>query len=89
LGTSLIKKVEAYKNEITGWLLFFGTMFVVMVGTREMGLTWDETLAYMRGSEVFLEWLSQVQQRILAGQWSSIWDPVFHEKYWPLMTAAN
>ena len=60
-----------------------------MAGTREMGLTWDETLAYMRGSEVLLDWLSQVQQRILAGQWGSIWDPAFHAKYWPLMTAEN
>jgi len=61
----------------------------VLAGTEEMGLTWDETLAYLRGSDIFLEWVSQVQQRILAGQWASIWEPAFHHKYWPLMTPEN
>ncbi len=54
-----------------------------------MGYSWDEVLAYFAGSENFLEWLSQVRERILAGQWDSIWEPAFHRQYWPLMTPEN
>lgn len=73
----------------TGWILFCVTLLAVVSGSWEMGYAWDEALAYFRGSENFREWLSQVRERILEGQWSSLWEPAFHRKYWPLMTPEN
>ena len=58
-------------------------------GTAGMGLTWDESMAHFWGSEVFRAWLSHAWDTLLAGQWSVLWDPAFHGKYWPPVTPEN
>jgi len=60
-------------------------MAAVVAGTMEMGYSWDEALAHFQGSEIIRDWLSQAQEKILAGQWGALWEPSFHRKYWPVI----
>jgi len=60
------------------------TVFAVLAGSQEMGLTWDEALAHFGGSEILREWLVVVKEGFQAGEWGVLTDPAVLQKYWPV-----
>ena len=76
-------------SRLTGWILFCVVLTAVGSGVAGMGLTWDESMAHFWGSEVFRAWLSNAWDILIAGQWSILWDPAFHEIFWPPVTPEN
>ncbi|TDJ51482.1 MAG: DUF2029 domain-containing protein [Nitrospina sp.] len=89
IETASQENKQVRRIRITGWILFSVVGMAVGSGTAGMGLTWDESMAHFWGSEVFRAWLSHAWDTLLAGQWSVLWDPAFHGKYWPPVTPEN
>jgi len=74
------------KTSITAIILFLSTLSLVTVGISDVGIVWDEPNAHFLGSELVVEWLDKVSDRLKHGDWKALVDKQLLQTYWPPST---
>jgi 4-amino-4-deoxy-L-arabinose transferase-like glycosyltransferase len=59
---------------------------MVTVGIPDVGIVWDEPNAHFLGSELVIEWLDKVSDRLIHGDWKALVDKQLLQTYWPPST---